>query len=255
MVDNAVWIQAIRGSHDRFAALVAPLDDETVKQQSYDDDWSIAQVASHLGSGAEIFGLFVDAALSGDAVPGRDQFGPIWDQWNGRSPAQQVADSVRVNEEFVSRIEGLSDAQRAEFTVAMFGSDVDLAGLIGMRFGEHAVHTWDIAVALDPAAEVAGDAVELLIDRLPALAARAGKPEADGRTVAIETVAPSRRFALTTGPDVVLAPDSGTEPADLRLPAESFLRLVYGRLDPDHTPAELADNAELASLRQLFTGF
>ncbi|HEY0805579.1 MAG TPA: maleylpyruvate isomerase family mycothiol-dependent enzyme, partial [Pseudonocardiaceae bacterium] len=197
----------------------------------------------------------VEAGLLGEAAPGGERFGPIWDQWNGRPPAQQVADSVRANEEFVSRIEALSDAQRAEFTVAMFGSDVDLAGLVGMRFGEYAVHTWDIAVALEPTAEVASDAVELLIDRLAALAARAGKPAEVGRTVVIETVAPSRRFALTTGPDVVLTPDSGTEPADLRLPAESFLRLVYGRLDPDHTPAELADNAELASLRQLFTGF
>jgi uncharacterized protein (TIGR03083 family) len=231
------------------------LDDETVKQPSYDDDWSIAQVASHLGSQAEIFGLFVEAGLSGEAAPGGEVFGPIWDEWNGRTPAQQVADSVRANEEFVSRIEGLSDAQRAEFTVPMFGSDVDLARLIGMRFGEYAVHAWDVAVALDPTAVVAADAVELLIDQLPALAARTGKPADVGRTVVIETVAPERRFALTTGPDVVLTPDSGTGPADLRLPAEAFLRLVYGRLDPDHTPAELADNEILASLRQMFTGF
>jgi uncharacterized protein (TIGR03083 family) len=255
MVDIEVWIQAIRGSHERFAALVSPLDEEAVQQRSYADEWSIADLASHLGSQAEIYGLFVDAGLSGQDGPDGEQFVPIWDRWNGRPPAAQVADSVRANEEFVRRIEGLSETERTGFMVSMFGSDTDLAALIGSRFGEHAVHVWDVEVVLDPAAVIADDAVALLVDRLPGLAARAGKPAEGGRTVVIETVAPERRFVLTTGPEVDLTPDSGTGPADLRLPAESFVRLVYGRLDPDHTPADLADNEELASLRPVFTGF
>ena len=52
-----------------------------------------------------------------------------------------------------------------------------------MRVGEHAVHTWDIAVALDPKATVAADAVDLLIDTAPAIVARAMKPvEGGGRS-------------------------------------------------------------------------
>ena len=47
-----------------------------------------------------------------------------------------------------------------------------------MRLSEHAVHTWDVAVSLDPAAEVAPDAVELLLVQLPMLAGWTGK--ADG---------------------------------------------------------------------------
>jgi hypothetical protein len=38
------------------------------------------------------------------------------------------------------------------------------------------------------------------------------------------------------------------------LPAESFVRLVYGRLDPEHTPATV-DAEAVASLRLLFPGF
>ena len=41
---------------------------------------------------------------------------------------------------------------------------------------------------------------------------------------------------------------------DLRLPAESLVRLVYGRLDPAHTPVA-ADSTGLDDLRGLFPGF
>jgi hypothetical protein len=42
----------------------------------------------------------------------------------------------------------------------------------------------------------------------------------------------------------------------LRLPAEALLRLVYGRLDSDHTPASVdAGGHPLDSLRRAFPGF
>lgn len=255
MADSAVWIRALRGSHDRFAALVSSLDESAIEGPSYDDEWTVAQVASHLGSQAEIFGLFLDAGLSGQAAPGGEVFGPIWDKWNGRTPAQQAADSVRANEEFVARVEGLSESERAAFGLSMFGNDVDLAGMAGMRLGEHAVHTWDVAVAVDPTATVAGDAVDLLVDTLSATAARSGKPAENGRTVVIETVEPARNFVLTTGPEVTLVAGDGSAPADVHLPAEALIRLVFGRLDPDHTPAGSGDEAVLAELRQVFPGF
>ena len=51
------WIGALRHSHDRLQALVGPLDPGQLEQGSYASEWSIAQVLSHLGSQAEIFGL------------------------------------------------------------------------------------------------------------------------------------------------------------------------------------------------------
>ncbi len=56
----------------------------------------------------------------------------------------------------------------------MFGSEQDLAGLARMRLSEHAVHTWDVVVALQPSAPVAPEAVDLLVDSLGAVAARTG---------------------------------------------------------------------------------
>ncbi len=254
MSDHAVWIRALRQSHDRFSSLVSSLDDDAVQGPSYDNEWSIAQVASHLGSQAEIFGSFLDAGLSGGTAPGIEEFRPVWSRWDALTPGQQVTASVRSNEEFVSRLEGLPDADRSRFTLFAFGLDLDLSAMATLRLGEHAVHTWDVAVALDPAAVIEPAAVEMLVDAMPNMAKRVGKPVGEPRTLVIETSAPRRDFTLTTGPDSVeLTPT--TDPADLRLPAEALVRLVYGRLDPEHTPAELAGNPDIAALRQVFPGF
>ena len=40
----------------------------------------------------------------------------------------------------------------------------------------------------------------------------------------------------------------------LALPAEAFIRLVYGRLDPEHTPPGVEDPT-LKVLRTVFVGF
>jgi hypothetical protein len=43
---------------------------------------------------------------------------------------------------------------------------------------------------------------------------------------------------------------------EVTMPAEALLRLAYGRLDPDHTPAGVTgDDADLGTLRQIFPGF
>jgi uncharacterized protein (TIGR03083 family) len=253
MPDAKIWISALRNSHDRFVAAVQPLEDADVQGPSYDSEWSIAQVASHLGSQAEIFGMFLEAGLTGQPAPGNEQFPPVWDRWNARPPAQQVADSVAANEKLVTRLEQLPDSERTAFALHMFGMDLDLSGLAALRLSEHALHTWDVAVALDPGAVVPADAVELLVDTLPQTAARAGQPAGKGNAVSIETAAPGRTFVVTTGPDVALTPGSG--PAELRLPAEALVRLVYGRLDPDHTPPAVKDEEILAELRRVFPGF
>jgi hypothetical protein len=109
-------------------------------------------------------------------------------------------------------------------------------GWRGCALSEHAIHTWDVAVALDRTATVAPDAIDLLIDTLARLASRTGKPGGSARRVRVSTTDPERRFVLDIGESVTLqASESDKGQPDLRLPAEAFLRLVYGRLDPAHT--------------------
>ncbi len=194
-------------------------------------------MVAHLGSQAEIFDAGITAALDGTDPPGREFMQPIWDTWNARSPDDAVAESLRVNEQLVQRLEGLTDEQLASMYLSMFGMELDAAGLVRLRLSELTLHTWDVAVALDPAATLPSDAVALLIDTLGPLAARTGKPQATAFRLQIHTVSPERQFLLKVGDAVELTGcDGGTADGELRIPSEALVRLVYGRLDRDHTP-------------------
>jgi len=256
--DPAPFIQALRHSHDSLRALVEPLTDGQLAQRSYCSDWSIAQVLSHLGSQAEIFGLWLDAGLTGQDPPGQDAFPPIWDAWNTRAPRAQAADSLQANETLIRRLESLDADQQERLHLEMFGMDLDTAGLARMRLSEHAIHSWDVAAALDPAARVAPDAVDLIVDTLGPLAARSGKPDGTKLRLHVSASDPQRDFTLESGETVTLAPSAAGEDAglpELRLPAEALVRLVYGRLDPDHTPPVETRGVDLDELRRLFPGF
>jgi uncharacterized protein (TIGR03083 family) len=254
MADIDDWVVALRNSHDHLAGLVGPLTPEQVAGPSHNTEWSIADTASHLGSQAEIFEAFLDAGLSGETPPGGDAFPPIWDRWNAKSPIDQVTDSVAVNDAFVSRLEQLPDADRARFATSFFGNNLDLTGLLGMRLTESALHTWDIAVALNPSETVLAGSVDLLIDTIGAMAARA-QPVDDIEPIVIATSAPERSLLLTLSPAVALTPAPAEASSPLHLPAESFIRLVSGRLDPDHTPSTVDADARLDQLRTAFPGF
>jgi uncharacterized protein (TIGR03083 family) len=252
----APWIRALRNSHNRLRALVEPLDLGQLEGRSYDSEWSIAQVLSHLGSQAEIFSLIIDAGLSDQAPPGQEQFLPIWEAWNARTAQAQANDALHADNLAVERFEALTEEERDRLHLEIFGMEVGTARLAGMRLGEHAVHTWDIAVALDPAATVASDAVDLLVDTLGQLATWSGKPDGKNRLLQVATTAPERHFDIGSGETVTFEASSPDDTLPgLQLPAEALVRLVYGRLDPAHTPAVEGDEDDLDDLRRLFPGF
>jgi uncharacterized protein (TIGR03083 family) len=251
-------IAVFRASHDRLTALVSGLDVAGLEAQSYDTDWSIGQVLSHLGSQSEIFGGILEAALTGAPIPGPESFQPVWDRWNAKSPEQWRDDLISSTEAEVARYEALDAATAEAFRISMFGMDLDLGGLLMMRIPEHSVHTWDVAVALDPAVTVAPDAVALIIDRLGQVAARGGKPQGAEFRVRVGTTEPQRDLVVTVGESVSIDPAEADDSYDgaVDLPAEAFVRLVYGRLDPGHTPDHAESGARgLVDLRAVFPGF
>ena len=248
--------QAVRASQDRLATLVDELDEADLVRPSYDDGWTVADVLSHLGSQAEIFLLFVDAGLSGTEAPTSEAFGPIWDTWNSKAPVDQVADSIAVNEAFVRRLEALDDEQLGTFSLSLFGMDLDAAGLLRMRLSEHAIHSWDVAVAFDEGATIPLDAAEILVDALGATVERVGQPTEVPLHVAVATSAPALSLVLETEGVRLTPGDASGTGSRIEIAAEALIRLVYGRLDDDHLghPAVVTQGIELDVLRQVFPG-
>jgi uncharacterized protein (TIGR03083 family) len=247
-------ISVLRSSHERLRTVVAPLTPDQLRQRAYTSEWSIAQVLSHLGSGAEINALSLDAGLAGAPAPQREAFQTIWDTWNAKESDQQAADGLAADAELVSRVEALRDSP-ARF--AIWVGEVDINGLAASRVFEHAVHTWDVAVALDPTATVAADAVPLILSGLGRLVGFVAKPAGATGRIHVGTTSPDQELVLTLGERSTLEPwDGGEATARVQLPAEAFVRLVYGRLDPGHTPAGIeAEGITLDELRAIFPGF
>jgi uncharacterized protein (TIGR03083 family) len=234
-------------------ATVEGLDPRQLAEPAYPAGWTIADVLSHLGSGAVIFRRRVDDIVAGvQSPPGFAQL--VWDEWDAKSPRAKAADFLSADRALVDRLGSLSDDERAGFEFTMGPITLDFAGFIGMRLNEHALHTWDIEVALDPGATLAPDAAELVIDNLQMIARFAGKPTGTEHAVTVRTSMPERNFVIVVSTDAVSLEQAGPvgEP-DLWVPAEAFIRLVYGRLDPDHTPATLG-SADLDQLRRVFSG-
>jgi hypothetical protein len=132
----------------------------------------------------------------------------------------------------------------------------DYPELVGLRLNEHALHTWDIAVALDAAATIPAAIAAFVVDNLQLIARYTGKHEGESTSVTVRTTEPERTFTLAlTSDGVTLEPGaSGADDTVLALPAEAFVRLLYGRLDPDHTPPAMADDPTVDRLRHTFPG-
>jgi hypothetical protein len=101
-----------------------------------------------------------------------------------------------------------------------------------------------------------------MLDLLPVTLRFAAAPFDDVLSLDLTLTDPDRSLVLDLrhgearvraagGPD-----DEPAGATSLELPAEALLRLVYGRLDPRHTPPlKVSDDTLLVRLREIFRGF
>jgi uncharacterized protein (TIGR03083 family) len=251
------WRDALRTTAGRLISVVTPLDGSAIRGRSYDRDWTIAQVMSHIGSQSEVFEEFLEAALTGAPVPTPDSFPPVWARWDAKSPDEQVRDALEAVEHHVARFDAITDAELASFRIEFFGMDLDAAGFINTRVSEFALHTWDVEVAVTPTATLEPTAVELLVAVAPQMAARLAKPALHPFRVWTRTVDPESNLIWDCGDVVTVDEGTGADgDARLDLPAESLIRLLAGRLDPAHTPSSVTTaGVDLDEFRAMFPGY
>jgi uncharacterized protein (TIGR03083 family) len=247
-------LDALRSSVARLRRLVEPLDDAELEARAYPSEWTIADVLSHIGSGAVILHRNLQAGLTGQTTP--DDFAPsVWATWNSKSPRAQADDALVADREILDRLESLTDGERSRFAFSMGPMSFDIAGFVGLRLNEHAFHTWDIEVARHPEATIPAEAAAVVVDNLALVARFTAQATGDTTTITVRTTDPARGFTIELRPDGATLASASPEPTpDLELPAEAFARLVYGRLDPAHTPTVKGDAATIETLRRTFPG-
>ena len=144
---------------------VAGLDEEALGRPSMCTDWTVAQVLSHLGSGAEI-----GRETLGAAADGRDpavDVEAVWARWNAMAPRQMATEFAISDRRLVETFEALDDAQLSGLRLSLpfLAEPIDIATVAAFRLNEHALHSWDVVAAIDHGAELAPDAAALLVDR------------------------------------------------------------------------------------------
>lgn len=250
----SLLLDALRFSVGRLRTLVSELGDEELTAPAFPAEWSIADVLSHIGSSAVILQRRFDDALADRPTP--DDFAPsVWERWNAKPARAKAADAMTADQTLLARLESCPVDERARFRVAMGPLTFDFTGFVRVRVNEHALHTWDIDVAADPGAVVPPELATLVVDNLGLIARYTARPAGSTGTITVHTTDPARQFTIEPASDGVRFTQGDVEgEADLALPAEAFVRLVYGRLDPGHTPAVEGDTDHLDELRRVFPG-
>lgn len=249
-------VTALRAEHDALVALVPTLDETRLTGPSGAAEWSVAQVLSHLGSGAEI-GRKPIARAAGEAVP-EEENQAIWARWDAASPADQAAAFIQHDSAYLATVEALTGEQRSSLLVDLgfLPEPVPLLVALGMRLSEVANHSWDVRVGVDPGAEVdersAAVLVELFQGPLAFLLGFAAK--ADQVDTEVRLAVPGGGIEIG---DSVSVTSSVTAPtATLTGPQGAVVRLLSGRLAPEHAAGiEVSGSVSLDDLRKVFPGY
>ncbi|HEX4813229.1 MAG TPA: maleylpyruvate isomerase family mycothiol-dependent enzyme [Nonomuraea sp.] len=263
MTDADKMIAALRTEHDRLAGLVSTLGDERLAGPSGAAEWDISQVLSHLGSGAEIAASALDAAFDGRPAPGRDSWQAIWDRWDAMTRRERADGFLRANAYLTVRFEGLDEKARETLRIDLgfLPEPVDVATAARFRLNEVALHSWDVRVGFDELATLTPASAARLLPTVHQSLGWFSKPDRLGgarAVIKVTTTAPGSVFALRLQDPVSAGSDVPDEPdGALTLPAESWIRLVSGRLGPRHTPGDVSASgaADLDLLRSLFPGY
>jgi len=252
-------IAALRTIHDDLAATVPGLSDAELTGPSGAAEWPLAQVLSHLGSGAEIALAGLTAALTG--TPPAESNQDVWDRWNAKGPRAQATDFLDSDAALVAAYEALTAEQRETLAVDLgfLPAPLALASVAGMRLNEAALHAWDVRVALDPAAALPAEAAQLLAEHLSGglafMAGFLGRADVLAKPATVDVAGSG--FALTIGDGVAVTTAVSDPTATFAGPLESAIRLIGGRLTAGHTPngVTVTGDVTLDDLRKVFPGF
>jgi uncharacterized protein (TIGR03083 family) len=230
--------RVIRGQLGRLAGELRGLDAGGWDAPSACTGWAVKDVAAHMAESNDRFYQVISAALRGESGP--EFTAP---QRAERQAAVRAGSTDAIVDQLVGRgaacfdmLEGATVEDLARMVTVPAGQ-LSLEQVAPQRLSECTLHSWDIRVARDAGATLDADAVPLLLDGAIAGAGRLGSrgaPNARDATYAVDVTGPGGGpVGVVVGQGAVRASRGAPARADatLRLPGESFVRLLWGRLD------------------------
>ena len=253
-------VSALRSTHDELTTVVRGLTDEQLLAPSGASEWSVADVLSHLGSGAEIGSETVRTALAGGSVA--DGFNQsVWDRWNALSPREQADGFLVSDAALVESVEALTPEQltSTQVDLGFTPAPLPLGSYLGMRLNEAAQHSWDVRVGSDADATIDDATATLLVDHLADglgfMLGFTGKADQVSQPALVDLVGLGHDLSIDGS--VSLVPSGAATTARFEGSPDAVARLVSGRLTPAHTPADVtvSGDLDLDALRRVFPGY
>jgi uncharacterized protein (TIGR03083 family) len=227
---------AIRREYEMLDQYLAALRLEHWAGPSACAGWPLQKVVSHLGEEAETGLVLLKHNLDGAERPSRERFRVIWDYFDSLAPEPLYAAFRDRNEAYLAYLEALP-ADKQQQRVRFFAGEAPLGEYLQYRLNELALHSWDIRVVLDPTARLLPDTTRThlahILDTVDLEVPADVRARLAGTAYVFMLTGPvPREVVLVVEADKLAIADraAGGAVANLRLPAEAFIRLCAGRL-------------------------
>jgi uncharacterized protein (TIGR03083 family) len=257
---------AVRREAGAIAADMREQDAAAWEAPSWCEGWSARDVVSHLTEGSERFYLQTRAGLDGQAVPefSMDERNARRAKVKAMAPAEMLAELERRNQVMFDDLEARDDAVLGRPVVPLGpGRTLTGAQVAALRLNELLLHHWDLRAPSEPGTALDPAGAALIADYVLGNAGRMAKAEAlQGldATFRCETSGPGGgpvTIACRDGKCEVTRGAAGQADVTLRLPLETLLRLVWGRVALQHaldrgTIQVTGDREEVLALGRAF---
>jgi uncharacterized protein (TIGR03083 family) len=199
--------------------------------------WAVKDVAAHITEGAARAVPVVRATLAGEPAP---QF--TAEQRAARTREIRALPGAELAIRFPRDVDAVfvlfegADEDALATTVVVPAGPHTLVELATQRLVEAALHAWDCAAPRDPAAALRPEAAALVIDYLLSCVGRMATGDVGGLTATYHCALEGPgggpiTLSLADGQATASRGAPAAADATLTLPAEAWVRLIWGRLD------------------------
>ena len=251
MLNPSERVEVLRQEVAAFKQRVADLSPDDWERPSACDGWSVADVVAHLSGQA--FALNVSRGLQGDYSPPAGA-APVTEHNEDEFARNIFQRAFNTRAEFGDRLQEVL-FQRLDEAVDLFDTVEEgqwdnlcywppgpepVHTMLDMRISELTMHAWDVCSCFDPDYRLSDGSVSVLMDTVNRAARRAFRPD--------PTIPSPQIYRFEIGQPVEAVYEleianeetffrqgEGGEQADavFRCDGETFVMVMYGRLDPN----------------------
>ena len=247
-------IQLVNSEATRLGDFLSGLDEREWSRDSACEGWVIGDVLAHLTGSATTWANSINRAVAGDAAPPEGQSFLASGVRGSETTAQaarashqelgmQLLENFKTGYQRLGQVLGGLTAEDWDKPCFHRRGPMPVGDFVSLRVQELAVHGWDIRSGLDERAELAEEALPLLVGRVPRWLSNAFRP-------GLELPTPVRYRIQVSGPvaiheDILVDGDSfqsapyGDGQADVtfRCNTSNYILLIYGRLNVERAVA------------------